>query len=277
VSIKPASAPPSQLSSLDPPVQGLILDVDGVLWKGSEPIGDLAAVFRTISTRGLRVVLATNNAMKSVEDYRVTLQRLGVDIEARQIVTSAEATADALVAAFPRRGILFVVGELGLVQALRDRGFEVSTDPGSPEDFVGVVGGIDRQLTYLKLQRAADLVRGGLPFYGTNPDSTFPTPAGLIPGAGAVLAAIASAAGRQPVVIGKPSPLLFQIAAARAGLTAENALVVGDRIETDVAGGQAFGARTALVLSGVSTREQAASWSPPPTLVAKSLSDLLGL
>ena len=266
-----------QLNLLEPAVRGLILDIDGVLWKEAEPIGDLAAVFRTISAMGLAVTVATNNAMRTVEEYRLKLHGFGVDLEPRQIITSAEATADTLAAAIPRGGTLFVVGEHGLIDALRRRGFDVVTDPNAEDDFAAVVAGIDHEFSYPKLQKAATLIRGGALFYGTNPDRTFPTPTGLVPGAGAVLAAIASAADKEPIVVGKPSPLLFEIAAERMHLDVESLLVVGDRLETDIAGGRAFGARTALVLSGVSTLDQARAWRPSPTLVVPSLSDLVGV
>jgi 4-nitrophenyl phosphatase len=252
------------------------LDGDGVLWNDSEPIGDLAEVFGMISRKRLAATVATNNAMMTVDQYLAKLRGFGVAVEPWQIVTSGEATADTLASAFPQRGPLFVVGEHGLREALRERGFEVVVDPELMREFIALVAGIDQDFTYAKLQRASTLVRAGVPFYGTNPDPTFPTPRGLVPGAGAILAAIASASGRQPTVVGKPSPLLFQIAASRMQLGAESLLVVGDRLETDIAGGQAFGARTALVLSGVSTSEQAANWSPSPTFVSPSLGHLLG-
>lgn len=264
------------VEALEPPVRGLILDADGVLWKDNQQIGDLAAAFGAISRMRLAVTLATNNAMMTVQEYLARLSGLGVALEPWQIVTAGEATADTVGSALPQRGSLFVVGEHGLRDALRERGFDVVVDSSVQRDFVGVIAGIDQDFTYAKLQKASTLVRAGVPFYGTNPDPTFPTPLGLAPGAGAVLAAIAAASGRQPIVVGKPSRLLFQTAAERMKLGAESVLVVGDRLETDIAGGQAFGARTALVLSGVSTREQAAAWSPAPTLVASSLGDLLG-
>jgi 4-nitrophenyl phosphatase len=265
-----------RLEDLEPPIRGLILDGDGVLWKDSEPIGNLAAVFGAISRMQVAATVATNNAMMTVDEYLAKLRGLGVALEAWQIVTAGEATADTLASEFPQRGPLFVVGEHGLRHALRERGFEVVVDPGLRREFMAVVAGIDQDFTYATLQRASTIVRAGVPFYGTNPDPTFPTPHGLVPGAGAVLAAIAAASGRQPTVVGKPSPLLFQTAARRMKLGAETLLVVGDRLETDIAGGQAFGARTALVLSGVSTLEQAAAWNPSPTFVASSLGHLLG-
>jgi 4-nitrophenyl phosphatase len=270
------SGGPIRLQDLEPPVRGLILDGDGVLWKDAEPIGDLAAIFAVISRMHLAVTVATNNAMKTVDEYLIKLRGFGVTVEPWQIVTAGDAAADTLASAFPRRGALFVVGEHGLRQALRERGFEVVVDPVRRGEVVAVVVGLDQDFNYEKLERASTLVRAGAPFFGTNPDLTYPTPRGLVPGAGAILAAVAAAAGRQPTVVGKPSPLLFQTAAGRMQLGADSLLVVGDRLETDIAGGQAFGARTALVLSGVSTSAQAAVWTPSPTLVAASLGQLLG-
>jgi 4-nitrophenyl phosphatase len=215
--------------------------------------------------------------MKTVEDYLHKFRGFGVELEARQIVTSGEATADALATALPGRGAVFVVGERGIVHALTGRGFNVVTDPKDERPVAAVVVGLDREFTYAQLHTAAAMIRQGSLFYGTNPDRTFPMPDGLVPGAGALLAAIEAASGRQPVVVGKPSPLLFEIAAGRMDIPAASILVVGDRLETDIAGGQAFGARTALVLTGVGTLEQAGDWSPPPTIVTPSLSALLGV
>ncbi len=142
----------SAIQALDPPVRGLILDIDGVLWKDAEPIGDLAAAFSAIRALGLQVSIATNNAMNSVEDYRVKLQGFGVKVDAEQIITSAEATADTLLTAFPGCGTVFLVGERGVQLALEQRGFQVVTDPAVEASFVAVVAGIDRDLSYARLQ-----------------------------------------------------------------------------------------------------------------------------
>jgi 4-nitrophenyl phosphatase len=266
-----------KLEQLKPTIRGLILDVDGVLWRDSQPIGDLRANFAEIARRQLKVSIATNNAMKSVDEYLAQFRSLGVTIEPSHIVTSADATADVLRRDLPKGSALFAIGEHGLFQALEDRGFATVGDPAANQPFAAVVVGLDRSFSYSKLHKAAALVRAGAPFYGTNSDATFPTAEGLVPGAGAVLAAIASASGKQPLVVGKPSPLLFETAAERIGLSAAELLVVGDRLETDIAGGQAFGARTALVLSGVSNAEQAHAWHPSPTLIELSLATLLGV
>ncbi len=263
------------LEAFAPPVLGLIVDMDGVLWKDDTPIGNLTAVFNRIRERGLKVVLATNNATRTPEEYVNKLKRLGASLEPWQIVTSAEATSHTLSQRFPGGGPVFVVGESGVITALHDQGFTPIEDPDDETRPLAVVAGFDRSLTYGKLRRATLHIRAGTPFYGTNPDKTFPTPAGLVPGAGSILASLEAATDVEPIVIGKPSPFMIELAAERMGLRRSEVLVVGDRLETDIAGGQAFGARTALVLSGVSTLEQAKSWTPPPDLIAPSLMDLV--
>jgi 4-nitrophenyl phosphatase len=265
------------LDRLAPRIRGLILDMDGVLWQDGSPIGALPAIFDALRLRQIKVALATNNATKTVEEYLDKLAGFGVVLEPWQVVTSSNATADVLAAAFPRRGPVFVIGENGLVAALRQAGFFPLTDADDETRPVAVVAGIDRDVSYGKLRRATLHIRMGVPFYGTNPDKTFPTPLGLVPGAGAILAAIEAATDVAPMVIGKPSPLMMQISLDRLGLSAEEVLVVGDRLETDVAAGQAAGMRTALVLSGVSSPAEAAAWRPAPTLVAPTLSALLGV
>jgi 4-nitrophenyl phosphatase len=265
------------LDDLSPPPKGLILDADGVLWRDAVPIGDLPSIFACISDRGLRLTLATNNAVRTVDEYLSKLHSFGVSLEPWQVVTSAEAAADTLADRFPGRGRVFVVGGHGLVYALEQRGFHVVIEPGSSGEFAAVIAGMDRHLTYDKLRAATTAIRAGALFFGTNPDTTFPTPHGLVPGAGSILAAIASASGVEPIVVGKPATVLFEIAATRMGLAPEQALAVGDRLETDIAGAQAFGALTALVLSGVSTLNDARAWTPAPDLVAPSLGALLGI
>lgn len=267
--------PGALIDTLYPSIQGLIVDMDGVLWKDATPIGDLPAIFRTVKSRGLEIVLATNNATLTVADNLAKLQKFGVDLEPWQVVTSSDALARSLRDRFPGRGGVFVLGEDGVMAALRDQGFTVINDIAGDSPVIAVVAGLDRGLTFEKLSRATSLIRGDAAFYGTNPDVTFPTPGGLIPGAGSILAALAAASETSPIVVGKPAPFLFQLALERMQLTKEQILVVGDRLETDVDGGSAWGARTALVLSGVSRREQLAGRRTQPNLVAADLTELL--
>ncbi|GAB4424682.1 MAG: HAD-IIA family hydrolase [Anaerolineales bacterium] len=252
-------------------IKALILDMDGVLWHDRTPIGDLPAIFAHIRARGLKFAFATNNASKTVDEFIEKLTGFGVQVQPWQIITSSLATAEALAKRFPAGGPVFVIGMRGIQQALAERGFTVITDPQDETRPLAVAAGIDWNFSYAKLRRAALHIRAGAAFYGTNPDKTFPTPQGLAPGAGALLAALEAATDTPPIVIGKPQPAMMHMALERLGTKPEETLVVGDRLETDIAAGKAAGCQTALVLSGVATREQAEGWKDAPDAVAEDL------
>ncbi len=256
-------------------LKAIFLDMDGVLWRGDEPIGDLPALFARINALGLQFALLTNNATRTPQDYVNKLAGFGVSVQPEQILTSALATAQLLQKAFPSSGTLYVVGEGGLRQALEAVGFQVLPPDALPARVTAVVAGMDKTLTYQKLRHAVLLIRRGAPFYGSNPDHTYPTPEGQAPGAGSILAAITAATGVQPHIAGKPEPPIFQLALQRLGLSPSEAVMVGDRLETDILGGQRVGMKTALVLSGVSTASQAKNWTPSPDWVVPDLDALL--
>jgi 4-nitrophenyl phosphatase len=251
-------------------IQALILDMDGVLWRGPQPIGDLPSIFERVRQHGWKVILATNNASRTPKQYVERLDALGVHVDPWQVVNSANAVTAYLSRQFPAGGTVYVIGEVGITEALAEKGFTIGD-----KDVIAVVVGIDRQLNYEKLSRATLLIRSGVPFIGANPDRTFPTPEGLVPGAGAILAAIESATYVKPLIMGKPSPAMYQLALERLGTSPAETLVVGDRLETDIAGAQAIGCRTALVLSGVTTEEDALAWQPQPDIIARDLASLV--
>ena len=253
-----------------PNIRGLILDMDGVLWKDNEPIGDLKAIFHKINNMGLSTVLATNNATRTVEQYQEKVRGFGIELEPWQFVNSAHATVNYLSKTFPGGGPIFIIGSEALCNTLEEAGYYYSE-----ENVLAVVAGMDRVLTYEKLRRATLLIRSGIPFIGTNPDKTFPTPFGLTPGTGAILAAIQAACDREPIICGKPAPEMYWVAMDRMATIPNETLVVGDRAETDIIGAQAIGCRSALVLSGVTLAEQARTWMPPPDLIAANLSEVL--
>jgi 4-nitrophenyl phosphatase len=167
-----------------------------------------------------------------------------------------------------------MIGEDGIRMALLERGFEILSVENAPMA-EAVVMGIDRNVNFQKLCEATLLVRRGVPFYATNPDKTFPTPRGQIPGAGAWYSIVVTASDVQPIVAGKPYPFLMELALEKLGTKKEETLVVGDRLETDIAAGQAMGCPTALVLSGVSTLEQANLWLPKIDWITSDLSSLI--
>src|SRR5215213_6310733 len=256
-------------------IKGLILDMDGVIWKADAPIGDLTSIFNRIRARGLKFVFATNNSTKTSEQYVSKLQDLGVEVEAWQVVTSSQAAAWAVAQAFPRGTKALVIGEEGLRQPLEQEGFELVSVENAPQAEV-VVMGMDRGVSFEKLSEATLLIRQGVRFYATNMDKTFPTPRGQIPGAGAWASVITIATDVEPIVAGKPFPFLMELSLERLGARKEETLVVGDRLETDIAAGQRVGCPTALVLSGVSTKEQAAEWEPEIDIVTDDLITLIG-
>lgn len=251
-------------------IRGLILDMDGVLWRGKEPLLDLQKFFDQIQELGLKVVLATNNATKSVDQYLEKLSRYGVSLQPRQIVNSAMSAAYYLKRRFPQGGPVFVVGEQGLINTLQEAGFYPAE-----ENVLAVVAGLDRTLSYPKLSQASLLIRKGALFVGTNPDKTFPSPQGLTPGAGAVLAFLETGSGVKPVITGKPEPYLFELALERMCLEPSHVLTVGDRLDTDILGAQRAGCHTAAVLTGVSSLEEIQAWNPPVDLILENLADLI--
>lgn len=256
-------------------IKALILDMDGVIWRSDTPIGDLPAIFKRIEERGMKYVFATNNGTKTPDQYVSTLANLGVNVDASQVVTSALGVAHMLAQRFPRGSKAFMIGEDGIRQALEEKGFEILSTENAQEAEFFVIG-IDRQINFEKMREATLLVRRGVPFYATNPDKTFPTPRGEIPGAGAWISVITTATNIEPIYAGKPFPYLMELSLERLGAKKEETLVVGDRLETDIAAGQAVGCLTALVLSGVSTREQSEAWKPKIDFIANDLSGLIG-
>jgi 4-nitrophenyl phosphatase len=253
-------------------ILALILDMDGVLWRGDEVIGNLKSIFQQINRIGWKVIFATNNGSRTIQQYVELLACFGVKVEPWQVVSSATAALDYLRAKYPDGGPVYIVGEQGIWEACNSYGFYQSE-----VEALAVIVGIDRELTYEKLKVATFLIHSGAEFIGTNPDKTFPTPQGLAPGAGSILAAIEAATGKAPIITGKPEPAMYKIALQRLGLTADKILVVGDRPETDIAGAQLIGCHTALVLSGVTDANQAKAWQPSPDIITDDLESLINL
>lgn len=255
-------------------VKGIILDMDGVLWAADHPLLDMPPFFAGLRKLGIPVVFATNNGTRSISMYVERLAGFGVPVEPWQVVNSAIATADYLVKLFPTGGLVFVVGEAGVIEALEEKGFFLARENDDP---IAVIAGMDRAMTYNKLAKAALLIRAGKLFIGTNPDLTFPTPLGLVPGAGATIAYLEAATSVKPVMIGKPEPHLYRFAIERLRISPEETLAIGDRLETDILGGQLTGCKTLLVLSGVSSEQDAMAYQPQPDMILPNLADLLPL
>jgi 4-nitrophenyl phosphatase len=260
------------ISRLSPAIKGLILDMDGVLWRDSQPIGDLPAIFARIRELGLQFIFATNNSLSNVDEFYEKITAFGVKIEPGQIINSQQAMTRLLKNRYPQGGPIYVLGSNSLKNTLFSSGFRQDE-----ENALAVVVGMDRQLSYEKLRAAMLLINRGVPFYGTNPDATFPTPQGLVPGTGSLLAALQIPTKVDPIIAGKPETPLYDLAASIMSLPREQILSVGDRLDTDVLGAQRFGCRAALVLSGVTYAAEAAAWRPEPDIIAADLAEIIGL
>lgn len=252
------------------PVKALILDMDGVLWRDTDPIGDLPAIFKEIDQRAWKTAFVTNNATRSVDQYVAKLASFGVKTQAKHIINSGLATARYLQERYPSGGQVYILGEQGLVATLEEFGFTHSM-----ENPLAVVASLDREVDYRKLKEASTFIRQGVLFLGTNPDPSLPTPDGYIPGTGAILAALSAASGQSPLIMGKPSPVMYHIALSVLGVKPGNALAIGDQMPTDIAAGVEAGCQTALVLTGVSTRETVADFEFQPTYIANDLPELI--
>lgn len=259
-------------------IRHLILDMDGVLWRGETPLPGLPDFFAVLRRLGINFVLATNNATKSAEQYVARLAGYGVDIEAWRILGSAETTAIHLSRHYPPAAAIYAIGEAGLHQELRRRNLSVVNAPGQTADLPRqvdlVVVGLSRQVCYAELAQAGLYISRGAAFIGANPDVSLPTENGPLPGAGALLALLEAATGIRPIIIGKPSPIMFQTALQRLNAPAAATAMVGDRLETDIQGAQAVGLSTILVLSGVTTPDQLAAAAIRPDYVFTDINAL---
>ena len=251
--------------------KGVICDMDGVLWRGETPLPGLRDFFALLEARRIGYVLATNNASKTPEQYVEKLARLGIETNAAHVLNSATAAADYLSTQVAPGTPVYAIGGPGTREALRLHDFAL-TD-GDHADYVVV--GWDRELTWQKLATATLLIRGGAGFIATNPDRTFPMENGLVPGNGAQVAALVTATDITPVMAGKPGPLLYERALARMGITAEETLVIGDRLDTDILGGLRLGMPTALVLSGITQPDELAASPIHPDMIFDDLAALV--
>ncbi|MFN2175434.1 MAG: HAD-IIA family hydrolase [Anaerolineales bacterium] len=253
-------------------IKGLIFDMDGVIWKGNQPLADLPNIFSKLHNRGYRIILATNNTTLSIDNFHKKLNKFGVILENWQVINSSLATAIYLQRLFPDGGPVHILGEEGLIATMREFNFY-----HQQKDVLAVVVGLDRKVTYEKLKQASFAIQSGVPFIGTNPDPSLPTPEGLIPGTGTMLAALEAASGLGPKCIGKPEPELYNLALSRLNTKPKETLVIGDRLETDIAGGQNIGCATCAVLTGVASENDAYNWKPKIDFILNNISEILDI
>jgi len=245
----------------------VIFDLDGVVYRGHEAIPGAAALVKALRAEGRAVRFATNNSMVRRQDYVPRLGGHGIETSPDEIVTSSSATVDHLRSLLPAVQRVLAVGADGLVQELRDAGLlatasqdaaPVEWDGGPlPQAYDAVVAGLDQQIDYRRLGIAAVAIRAGARFIATNADVRYPTPAGFVPGAGTIVAALEATSSTQAVVIGKPQPAMFQSILEHAAVPATKAVVVGDNPDADIVAARRAGIASVLVLTGVADRQMA--------------------
>jgi glycerol-1-phosphatase len=260
----------------------LLFDLDGVVYRGAQPVPGMPQLLVRRAARGDRIVYVTNNSRWHRDEYRARLESLNVPLGPdgeESIVSAARATALTLAEWRPRVATAMVLGGPGLARELRDVGIHVvaPNQHGLAARPDVLVVGVDFSLRYDRLSAAVNAVRDGARFVATNRDPVYPTPAGLSAGAGSMVAAVAAAAGREPdLVVGKPQPRLFETAARLAGGQPASAVVVGDSLGTDIAAAIAVGARSVLMLTGVTSEAdlKRAPAAARPTAVAADAAEL---
>jgi 4-nitrophenyl phosphatase len=248
-------------------IRGVFLDLDGTVYWGTREVPGAADFIRKLRGLGIAYLFVTNRANRPPVEIRDHLRRYGIPCEAEDVLTAAQATAASL-----KPGRAWFIGEDGMRLALEEAGFQITEDR---PDYVIV--SFDRTFDYNKLKIACRLIGNGAQFIATNPDQALRTEDGLLPGTGAIVAAVAAGTGKQPVMIGKPEKTIFEMGLRRLGIVAGETIAVGDNPGTDIPAGARAGIRTAYILTGVGRREDLAGLAVQPTWVVEGFAELSDL
>lgn len=235
----------------------LLIDMDGVLYRGNTPMPRLSEFMDFLRRRPVPFMLITNNSTRTPQQYASKLAGMGVQISPDEVLTSGQATARFLARDYLPATRVHVFGQDSLRQAIEAEGFVLAD-----QDVEIVVASMDRQVTYEKLKVATLLIRDGARFVATNLDPTSPSEEGMLPGTGSLIAALATASETTPVAVGKPELAMYQLAIDALGAQAGKTAILGDRVDTDLVGGRRAGCRTIGVLSGSSSRAEMEAFGP---------------
>jgi HAD superfamily hydrolase (TIGR01450 family) len=250
-----------------------LLDLDGVVYIGTEAVVGAPEALAAARTTGMRLEFVTNNAARTPDVVAQHLTELGIAASADEVVTSAQAAAHYLADLLTPAAKVLVVGTTGLEVALRERGLTPVAE--AVDDVAAVVQGYSPDLSWRQLAEGAVAINRGVPWVATNLDPTVPSPRGRLPGNGSLVAALRHATGVEPIATGKPDPTMHRESVQRSG--AENPIVVGDRLDTDIEGANAVGCASLLVLTGVTSPAELLAAPPErrPTYLAADLGGLL--
>lgn len=248
---------------------GYLIDMDGVIYRGSEAIPGAADFVGYLQQEGIPYLFLTNNSAYTPLDVVVKLRKFGIETSVEHVYTSALATAEFVHRQKPH-GTAYVIGEGGLLTALHEVGYAISREA---PDYVIV--GEGRVPTFEMMEIAHRLIEGGAGLISTNADTWCPTDAGPRPGCGAIVAMLEAATGRKAYHVGKPNPFMMRAARKRIGLSTDEVIMIGDTMETDIRGATDLGFRSILVLSGSTSIDSLRSYPYRPTLVVNSVAELI--
>lgn len=255
-------------------LDAFIFDLDGCIYRGDNAIPGSGKALSSLRKKGKKILFLTNNSTMTPEGFSSKLNRFGIEAPPSLILTSAGATA--IYMRNLERGPVFIVGESGLQKALEREGFKVVGEDHAL-DAKYVVSGLDRTLTYAKVAAACSAIRGGAKYIATNEDPVLPHEGGYLPGAGSIVSMIHTVTGRRPLVIGKPSRRMMDMALGTLGTCRGRTAMVGDTLGLDIAAGKKARLFSILVLTGVSRRDDVAKSIAKPDLVLESVGDLADL
>jgi NagD protein len=247
---------------------GYLIDMDGVIYRGSEMIPGAVEFVSELLERDIPFAFLTNNSQRTRLDIVARLQRMSLNIQEKHVFTCAMATARFLAQQKPN-GTAYVIGEGGLLNALNTNGYAIVDH--SPDY---VVVGEGRTFTFEMIENAVCMIFNGAKLVATNLDPNCPTPRGMRPGCGAITAMLESATGVKAFSVGKPSPLMMRMARKELRLSAAQTTMIGDTMDTDILGGVQMGYRTVLVLSGGTREEDLKKFAYQPDQIVNSIADL---
>lgn len=249
--------------------KNFVLDLDGVLYLLNTPIPGGREFVEFLRVNHYQVAFLSNNTFLTRKEYAEKLQRMGIQALPEEVMTSAFAVAKYLAETWSGARV-YVIGEEGLKKELKGHGLHLVSRGRA--DFVVV--GMDRRFNFGKMSRALRYIREGAEFIGTNPDPTYPTDDGLLPGAGSIIAGIEVCSGKKARIFGKPSPLILDLLLKTRGFQKEETLIVGDRLDTDITLGKRYGVFSVLVLTGIASRQDVEASQVKPDLVVENLFEL---
>jgi len=255
--------------------KAILFDGDGVLWKSNQLLNGVIPLFDFLAEKDIHWALLTNNNSHTVQYYLDKFAGMGVQIQPGSVFTSSTVTAAYLLDQYGPDASLHVVGSKGLISTLQEAGFNLSHGEDEPQgNIAAVVAGMDLDINYQKIKIAMRLILNGAAFVATNTDGSYPTAEGINPATGMVIGALQASSGVTPYVVGKPYQAIFEAALNELGDKPEEALMVGDRLDTDILGANQYGIHSAVVLTGVSSRNTIEESTIKPNFVFENITTL---